>query len=194
MTHNDLFWRFNMRRLTGEELRDSILAVIGKLDLSHGGPSVFPTVSREVLAGQSTIKWKNGPEPHQYRRSVYTFQMRSLIYPLVESFDAASPDSSCAVRFQTTLPTQALTMINSELLNKAAEQMAQNIRQQAGAKLPDQVRSLWTRVTGRQINDSQLKTAKDFMAKMKTLKANDQKALQQLCLIMLNLNEFVYLD
>jgi len=192
---NDLFWRFNMRRLTGEELRDSILAVIGKLDKTYGGPSVYPNVSREVLAGQSRIKWKmNQPESHQYRRSIYTFQMRSLIFPLVESFDAASPDSSCAVRFETTLPTQALTMMNGELLNKSAEIMAQSVRENAGANIGDQVKYLWPQVTGQQPNTEQVKTAGDFITKMKKLNLNDERALQQLCLIMLNLNEFIYLD
>ena len=193
--NNDLFWRFNMRRLTGEELRDSILAVIGKLDKTYGGPSVYPNVSREVLAGQSKIKWKvNTPESHQYRRSIYTFQMRSLIFPLVESFDAATPDSSCAVRFETTLPTQALTMMNGELLNKSAELMAQDVRENAGKSLVDQVNYLWPQVTGQKPGKDDIKTAADFIAKMKTLKVNDEKALQQLCLIMLNLNEFIYLD
>jgi mono/diheme cytochrome c family protein len=191
---NDLFWRFNMRRLTGEEIRDSILATIGKLDLTYGGKSVFPTVSKEVLAGQSKVKWRNGPEPDQYRRSIYTFQMRSLIFPLVESFDAATTDSSCAVRFQTTLPTQALTMMNGELLNQSAELMAQNVRESAGTDLQAQLGYLWSRVTGKKISPSQVQTGLAFMKKIKTLGASDEKSLQQLCLIVLNLNEFIYLD
>ena len=191
---NDLFWRFNMRRLTGEELRDSILAVMGKLDLTFGGPSVYPTVSREVLAGQSRIKWKSGPESHQYRRSIYTFQMRSLIFPLVESFDAATTDTSCAVRFETTLPTQALTMLNGELLNKSAELMAQNVQERVGKDIQKQMEFLWGRVTGKKISQAQIETGKAFMAKMKSLGSSDEKALQQFCLIMLNLNEFIYLD
>ena len=192
---NDLFWKFDMRRLTGEEIRDSILQVIGKLDKTYGGPSVYPKVSKEVLAGQSSVKWKqNTPESHQYRRSVYTFQMRSLIYPLIESFDAATPDASCDVRFITTQPTQALTMMNSELLNKSAELMAQNVREKSGNDLDAQMNFLWEKVTGNKVNESQIQTARDFLAEMKKNGASDERALQQLCLIMLNLNEFIYLD
>ena len=192
---NDLFWKFDMRRLTGEEIRDSILQVIGKLDKTFGGPSVFPKVSKEVLAGQSAIKWKlNTPESHQYRRSIYTFQMRSLIYPLIESFDAATPDTTCDVRFVTTQPTQALTMMNSELLNKSAELMAQNVRESAGQGIDSQMNYLWEKVTGNKVKPDQIKTALAFMAKMKAAGASEERALQQLCLIMLNLNEFIYLD
>ena len=192
---NDLFWKFDMRRLTGEEIRDSILQVIGKLDKTYGGPSVFPKVSKEVLAGQSAVKWTvNAPESHQYRRSVYTFQMRSLIYPLIESFDAATPDSSCDVRFITTQPTQALTMMNSELLNKSAELMAQNVREKSGDDLNAQMNFLWEKVTGNKVKEDQINVARTFMAEMKKNGASDERALQQLCLILLNLNEFIYLD
>ncbi|MCM8528284.1 MAG: DUF1553 domain-containing protein, partial [Lentisphaeraceae bacterium] len=189
------FWKFDMRRLTGEEIRDSILQVIGKLDKTYGGPSVFPKVSKEVLAGQSAIKWTlNTPESHQYRRSVYTFQMRSLIYPLIESFDAATIDTTCDVRFITTQPTQALTMMNSELLNKSAELMAQNVREKGGESIESQMYFLWEKVTGNKVKDEQIEIAKTFMAEMRKNGASDERALQQLCLIMLNLNEFIYLD
>ncbi|MCM8541635.1 MAG: DUF1553 domain-containing protein, partial [Lentisphaeraceae bacterium] len=192
---NDLFWRFNMRRLTSEEIRDSILQVMGKLDKTYGGPSVYPHVGQESLASQSSRKWKeNTPESHQFRRSVYTFQMRSLIFPLNEAFDSANTDSTCAVRFTTTTPSQALTMMNSELLNKSAELMAQTVREKAGADIESQLHYLWPQVTGKDITPDQIKTAKAFITKLKSLKASDEKALQQLCLIMLNLNEFIYLD
>ena len=120
--------------------------------------------------------------------------MRSLIFPLVESFDAANPDSTCAVRFETTLPTQALTMLNGELLNRSAELMAQNVRENAGETIQQQMSYLWPKVTGRHVSADQIKTGIDFIKKMKKLGATDEKALQQLCLIMLNLNEFIFLD
>ena len=184
-----------MRRLTSEEIRDSILQVMGKLDKTYGGPSVFPHISQESLASQSSRKWtENTDESHQYRRSVYTFQMRSLIFPLNEAFDSANTDTSCAVRFATTTPSQALTMMNSELVNKSAELMAQSVREKAGADVTAQLHYLWPQVTGRDLANDQIKTAKAFLAKMKSLNASDEKALHQLCLIMLNLNEFIYLD
>ena len=192
---NNLFWRFNMRRLTSEEIRDSILQVMGKLDRTYGGPSVYPHISEESLASQSSRKWKeNTPESHQYRRSVYTFQMRSLLFPLNEAFDSANTDASCAVRFATTTPSQALTMMNGELINKSAELMAQNVLENAGDDITAQVRYLWPQATGHLPKDDQIKTAKAFILKMRQLGSSKEKSLQQLCLIILNLNEFIYLD
>ena len=64
---NDLFWRFDMRRLTAEEIRDSILAVSGKLNLKMYGPGVYPEIPREVLAGQSVPGngWGTSPPEEQ---------------------------------------------------------------------------------------------------------------------------------
>ena len=70
---NKLFWRFNMRRLSAEELRDSVLAVNGSLNPKMGGPSFYPIIEREVLHGQSRpgSGWGNSPPRERARRSVY---------------------------------------------------------------------------------------------------------------------------
>ena len=107
---NDLFWRFDMRRLTAEEIRDSILAISGTLNLKMYGPGVYPEIPREVLAGQSMPGrgWGTSPFEEQCRRSIYVHVKRSLLMPILESFDTAETDRSTAVRFVTTQPTQAL--------------------------------------------------------------------------------------
>src|SRR5205814_2867905 len=76
---NDLFWRFDMRRLTGEEIRDSILAVSGNLNLKMFGPSVYPEIPPEVLAGQSVPGrgWGKSSPEEQARRSIYIHAKRS---------------------------------------------------------------------------------------------------------------------
>ena len=77
---NRWFWRFPMRRLTAEEVRDSILAVSGELNLKAGGPSIYPPIPREVLAGQSMPGqgWATSPPDEAARRSVYVHVKRSL--------------------------------------------------------------------------------------------------------------------
>src|SRR5262249_24545319 len=119
---NDLLWRFDMRRLTAEEIRDSILNVTGTINLGVYGPSVFPEIPKEVLAGQSMPGdgWKTSPPEQQNRRSVYVHQKRSLRLPILESFDAAETDRSTAVRFASTQPTQALGTLNSAWMQKQA--------------------------------------------------------------------------
>ena len=74
-------WRLDMRRLTAEEIRDSILAVSGNLNLKMFGPSVYPEIPKEVLAGQSVPGrgWNKSPPEEQNRRSVYIHVKRSLL-------------------------------------------------------------------------------------------------------------------
>src|SRR5262249_7918163 len=80
---NDRFWRFDMRRLTAEEIRDSILAVSGNLNLKMFGPGIYPEIPKEVLAGQSMPGrgWGKSSPEEQARRSVYIHVKRSLLYP-----------------------------------------------------------------------------------------------------------------
>ena len=93
---NDSLWRFDMRRLTAEEIRDSVLAVGGTLNLKMYGPGIYPEIPREVLAGQSAPRagWGSSPSEEQARRSVYIHVKRSLMTPILESFDAAETDRS----------------------------------------------------------------------------------------------------
>ena len=194
---NDLFWRFNMRRLTSEEVRDSILAATGKLKLNYGGPSVYPKISKEVLDGQSKVTWKvglaNNPD-HQNRRSVYTFTKRSLILPVIESFDGATTDTSCAVRFETTTPTQSLSMLNSDFINEAAEDFYQRLKKEAGNDEIARIKLAWQLITASEASLNEIKTAQDFINAFTKQNGSQDKAWQQFCLIMLNLNEFIYLD
>jgi hypothetical protein len=201
---NMLFGRFNMRRLTAEEVRDSILAVSGQLDLKIGGPSIFPKISDEVLAGQSIpgngwLKSKGGGyDPKDptagNRRSVYVHVKRSLQVPILIQHDQADADSSCPVRYTTTVPTQALGMLNGEFTNGAAAALAARLR----AEVPDlagRVRQAIRLTAGRVPTDNEVRGDVEFVRELKE-KAGlaDAAALQQYCLLTLNTNEFVYLD
>lgn len=201
---NLLFGRFTMRRLTAEEVRDSILAVSGQLDVKLGGPSVFPRISDEVLAGQSIpgngwLKSKGGGyDPKDptagNRRSVYVHVKRSLQVPILIQHDQADADSSCPVRYTTTVPTQALGMLNGEFTNGAAAALASRLRSQS-RDLPEQVRRAIRLTTGRVPTDEEVTKDVEFVRELKTKAGlTDAAALQQYCLLVLNTNEFVYLD
>lgn len=194
---NDYFWRFNMQRLTAEDIRDSILKVTGKLDDTYGGPSVYPKISDEILKSQSRVTWNVGKatDPkHQFRRTVYTFNKRSLVLPFIEGMDGPTTDASCAVRFVTTQPTQSLTMMNSEFLREASEDLVQYIKAEGHLSPRDQIRAIWLKVTGRKASDRVIEEGLRFFKDFKASGANDELTLQQYCLIALNLNEFIYLD
>ncbi|MFT5127183.1 MAG: hypothetical protein ACI8W8_000784 [Rhodothermales bacterium] len=194
---NDHFWRFNMRRLTAEEIRDSILATSGELNLKPGGPSFYPKLQDAVLATSSTGagKWGKSTEDEQKRRSVYIVVRRSMIPPMLQEFDSADTDSSCAVRFSTTVPLQALTMLNSEFLNNQAEVFADRVRNEAGAKPEDQVRRVLELVYSRPASDKEVAENSKFLADFQAEEKIDANtAFERFCLVALNLNEFVYID
>jgi hypothetical protein len=195
---NDLFWRFELRRLTAEEVRDSILAVSGNLNLAKvGGLSVYPRLPREVLSGQSRPGegWGESSPEDQARRSVYVHVKRSLTVPLLGAFDAADADASCPARFATTQPTQALEMLNGEFLNEQAKVFADDLRKEAGDDPAAQARSALRRVTQREPTPKEARRGVEFMARMRDeRRLTAGEALRSFCLLALNLNEFVYLD
>ena len=194
---NDLFWRFDMRRLSGEEIRDSILAVSGNLNLKMFGTSVYPEIPKDVLAGQSVPGrgWPVSPPDEQNRRSVYVHVKRSLLLPILESFDLAEPDRTTAVRFSTTQPTQALGMLNGDFLNKQARVFAARLRKEAGADAWAQVRLALALATSRAPTDAEVQRGLRFMQGLEEQeRVSAEAALDLFCLLVLNLNEFVYLD
>lgn len=93
---NDWISHFDLRRLSAEEVRDSILAACGNLNLGKtDGPSVYPVIPREVLAGQSVPgrNWEKSTPEEAASRSVFVHIKRSLAVPLLTAFDAADSDS-----------------------------------------------------------------------------------------------------
>ena len=193
---NNLFWRFPMRRLAAEEVRDSILAASGQLNRRMAGPSVFPPIPKAVLAGQSVpgSGWGKSSPAEAARRSVYVHVKRSLLVPILATHDAADTDSSCAVRFTTTVPTQALGMLNGEFTNEQADLFAGRLMAEGGT-VSDQVRRAIRLTTGRVPAASEVARDAAFIARMKKAEDWDERrAMAAYCLLALNANEFVYLD
>jgi hypothetical protein len=194
---NNLFWRFDMRRLSAEEVRDSIHAVTGVLNTKMYGPGVYPTISKEVLAGQSQpgSGWGHSSPEDQARRSIYIHVKRSLITPLLEDFDGPDTDNTCPVRFTTTQPTQALAMLNGDFANAQAAVFADRLRKEAGENPADQIALAIRLTTCRHATPDDIERG---LALMKKLEGNHgikgQDVLKYYCLLVLNTNEFFYLD
>ena len=194
---NDLLWRFDPRRLTAEELRDSVLAINGSLNLKMFGPSIFVDIPREVMAGQSRpgAGWGKSSPEEQARRSIYIKVKRSLRPPILESFDVAETDRSAPVRFATVQPTQALGMLNSAFLNEQAEVFATRLRKEAGDDVAKQVRLGLQLVTARPPTDAEVERGLGLIAALRAQEnATAEVALKYFCLMALNLNELVYVD
>jgi mono/diheme cytochrome c family protein len=193
---NALYWRFNMRRLNAEEVRDSILAATGSLNLKAGGPSVYPKIPKEVLAGQSVPGqgWPVSSPEEGNRRSVYVHIKRSLQVPILVAHDQADTDSSCPVRYTTTVPTQALGLLNGEFANEQAAAFAKRLAKES-PELKAQVARAIRLTTGRVPTAEEIAKDAAFVGEMKAKhNLDDAKALAQYALLLLNANEFVYLD
>ena len=194
---NDLLWRFDPRRLSAEEIRDSILAVSGRLNYQQDGPSMYPIIEPEVLAGQSRpgAGWHDSPESQRSRRSIYIHVKRSLAVPLLASFDMADTDFTCPVRFATTQPTQALGMINSDFVRKQAAIMAEDAVRVVGDDPHEFAREILARVMQREPEGDEVQQAVELLQRLVDQRGESpEKARQHLTLVALNLNEFVYLD
>jgi mono/diheme cytochrome c family protein len=194
---NDLFWRYDLRRLSAEEVRDSFHAVDGRLNLTMYGPSVYPEIQKEVLQGQSVpgAGWGKSSPEDQARRSVYVHVKRSLITPLLASFDFPEPDTSCEARFTTTQPGQSFALLNSKFANDEAAEFAKRLKREAGDDTAAQIKLAYRLVTGREAKESDLARAREFIGKLQSKhQLSSDAAMQQFGLFMLNLNEFVYLD
>jgi hypothetical protein len=194
---NLLWWRFDPRRLSSEELRDSLLTVSGEINLAYGGESFFEKLPAEVLATASTgaRAWGTSPPEQQKRRSIYMKIKRSLTLPLMTDFDQADTDNPCPTRFSTTVPTQALNLINSEYLTARAQKFAQRLQKEKPQDLAAQCQRGWELVTQRTASSEEinrlLATQADFRSKHAL---SESQALERLCLLLLNLNEFIFLD
>jgi len=193
---NDLFWRFDMRRLTAEEIRDTLLAVSGVLNLKMYGPGVYPEIPKEVMAGQSMpgYGWGKSPPEEQNRRSVYIHVKRSLLVPILESFDLAETDRTAPVRFATTQPTQALGMLNSDFLHQQAALFAARLQREAGEDVQKQVRLALSLATSRPPTKEEIERGVRLIEALKKDGASPDTARKYFCLMVFNLNEFLYLD
>ncbi|MDB6076357.1 MAG: hypothetical protein JWO82_104 [Akkermansiaceae bacterium] len=194
---NDLFHRFNPRRITAEELRDSILSSTGELNRQMGGPSVYITMPPEILATSSTkgAKWGESTPEQAARRSVYVKTKRSLQIPLFTDFDAADTDNTCPVRFTTTVPTQALAMMNSAFIHEEAAKLAERLKTDRPGDLQAQIRRSFELVLSREPNELEIVKSLGFIGKMKTEHHLDaDTALQRFCVAIYSFNEFFYLD
>jgi hypothetical protein len=194
---NDLYWRFDMRRLTAEEIRDSVLSVTGELNSKMLGPSVFPPLPQEVLATASVpgAGWSTSSPEEAARRSIYVHVKRSLRHPLLSNFDSPDTDSVCPVRVSTTVPTQALGMLNSKFMSQQAASFARRLEEERPEGLPAQIAYAIRLTTGRTPAAKEIAEDQAFVESLVAKeKLTTQAALRNYCLMILNTNEFVYLD
>ncbi|WP_436715361.1 DUF1553 domain-containing protein [Roseiconus lacunae] len=193
---NELFWRFDPRRLSAEEIRDSILAATGSLNRKTYGPSIYPELSPEVLAGQSKPGdgWGKSSITDQNRRSVYIYVKRSLLTPMLSAFDFPDPDLTCEARFMTLQPAQALSLLNGDFAGQQAKQLAESVRAN-DLSHEDLVRAVIPRVLLRSATDAEIGDGVRLMQSLAEKHGlSDDESKRLYCLSVLNWNEFLFVD
>jgi mono/diheme cytochrome c family protein len=194
---NDLFWRFDVRRLSAEEVRDSLLAVNGSLNPQLYGPSFYEALPQEVLARQSQPGkgWGTSREEERNRRSIYIHVKRSLLTPMLSVFDLPDTDRSCEARFTTLQPGQALSLLNSEFVHTQAKRLATRIRQTIDGGARQKLIAAFKLVFARNATPEEIEDVMELIRKLETdhSKSPDE-SFELACLSMLNWNEFIFVD
>lgn len=193
---NDFYWRFDPRRLTAEQYRDSVLAVSGELNDQLYGPSIYPELQKEVLstASRPNAAWGTSGREDASRRSIYVFVKRSLRVPLLAALDQPDPDLPCAERFPTNVPTQALMTLNSEFMQSTSERFAERLLREA-TTMNSQVELAIRLALARMPSPEEVTRHVDFIQSLQRQYALDAKAaLSLFCLALFNLNEFMWID
>jgi hypothetical protein len=151
-------------------MRDSMLAVSGLLNPQMGGPGVFPPVPSGVLSELSATAaaggWQTEKDPAQInRRSVYIFVRRNLRYPMLQAFDSANTFESAHTRSNTVTPTQALDLLNSDLIAQWARAFAGRVLSEEGPQaIPaKQIARAFRLAYGREATAEELETAAAFL-------------------------------
>jgi hypothetical protein len=180
-----LLWRMPYRRLEVEAVRDSMLLVSGQLNPKRFGPAMKPPIPKAALEANSDKEsvWKPSDEREASRRTIYAFIKRGLVVPMLEVLDLADTVSSCPQRQVTTVAPQALSLFNGEFVNGQARHFAKRLLAEAGDDVRTQIQLAWKLALCRE------PTAVE-VAKMMEFRASE--SLDQMCRVILNLNEFVY--
>jgi mono/diheme cytochrome c family protein len=163
---NRWLWHTPVRRLDSEQIRDAMLAVSGELDLTAGGPSVSAS---------------------QPRRSIFTKAIRNTRDPMLDVFDMADPFISTDRRNVTTTPTQSLLMINGAWPLQRAEALARRLRKLGASDERVLVEQAYRLVYGRAAEPAEVEAMLHWLR-------DRTDGLTDLCHVLLNSNEFLYLD
>ncbi|MFN0076081.1 MAG: DUF1549 and DUF1553 domain-containing protein [Prosthecobacter sp.] len=184
--------RPQLQRMEAEVLRDSILTASGKLNPKLGGPGIKPRMRPDLLPTSQRNKWpllkQEGPE--QWRRSIYIYIKRQLLMPSMELFDAPTTTDSCAARMSSTVPTQALVLMNDEFVEEQAAFLAQRA---TANTLEQTIQRMFMLTLSHPADMRRLQQSLDFVKTREAASTRDQ-ALTDLAHVLLNSSEFIYIE
>ena len=179
---NRLLWRQNPRRLDAESLRDAVLAVSGKLDLTMGGPGFKDFDYVEAYA--PIYNYVSPDKPELWRRSIYRFVVRTTPHTFMAALDCPDPANLTPARNRTTTATQALALSNNEFMLRQSRHLATRVENEGGPGVAGVDRAFT-------LAFQRAPTASERQAAVSLV---NEQGLFALCRALLNANEFAYLD
>ena len=201
---NKYLWVRSPFRLEAEVIRDTVLAVSGRLNRDMGGPPFFPEVDDELMRRTRTW-WEPSPINARNRRTVYMLQERSLQLPLVKVFDGANMDQSCPVRETTTVTPKVFALFNNKSIHDQSNSMAERVLNDSGTSVDAQVQRAFQLAFQRPPKVHELDTCVHFLQNHQakstvTVDGNSHQGAQphgslaDICLVLINSNEFIFLE
>lgn len=194
---NLLLYRQNIRRMTSEVLRDSVLAVAGSLNEQRYGPSV-PIRLTAFMSGRGRPE-ESGPLDGDGRRSIYSSVRRNFLSPMMLAFDMPTPFTAIGNRNVTTVPAQSLTLMNDPFMHDQVRKWADRLMQEDSATVDERIDLVFKSAVGRLPKDNERATIHGFIAQRVGEDANASAVLKnkalwrELCHAALNLKGFLYI-
>lgn len=187
-----LLWRFNRRRLSAEEIRDAMLQVSGNLDRSMGQAHPFPAVETWGFT-QHTPFYDVYPTN---RRSVYLMQQRLKRHPFLGLFDGADTNASTARRDLTTVPTQALFLMNNDLVHEQGTAFALRFSSgpRASLSIEERIRLAYDLALLRSPSSEEVQAAQRFLTIYRDATGSESTAWSAFARTLLTRNEFLFVD
>ena len=188
--NDNYVWRFRIQRLDAEIVRDNIMAAAGTIDLTMGGPPIFPHIQEELLKAVSLSRlhgiYRNQPDgPAVWRRSIYAYMKRNLPFPMMQVFDLPDLNMSYGARNVSTVPTQALTLMNNEFVTRQAQLLADRVTGIAGSDTVKQIDTAYRLTLTRPPTPKELTVARELV---------EGRSLVDFTNVLLNLSEFLYIE
>ena len=183
---NKWLWKSNRRRLEAEEIRDTMLAISGRLNTKAGGPSVMVQIDPELIKDLKRPQyWVPTRDKTEHdRRTIYMIYKRNLILPFMQVFDSPDTLISCARRDQSTHAPQALELLNGTVSNDLALSLAKRLT----GTPRERVDSAFKLAAGRLPNE------RERLLSLKYLDDPDPSAATEFALSLFNSNAFLYVD
>jgi len=188
---NKLLWKFSRRRLEAEEIRDSMLAISGRLNPKAGGPSVMVTIDPDLIKDLKRPQyWTPTRDKTEHdRRTVYMIYKRNLILPFMQVFDSPDTLLSCARREQSTHAPQALELLNGKLANDLAMALARRLLRERSTTA-ERIDLAWRLAAGRAPSLREKAMAAKYLAEG----PDDLVVVKEFALTLFNMNPFLYVN